>query len=326
MTMRRREFITLIGGAATWPLAARAQQAMPVVGFLGVRSARVDALLVAAIRTGLAETGYVEGRNLRIEYRWAEGQIDRLPALAGDLLGRRVAVLMTGGNAAAPAARAATTTIPIVFSTGGAPVKDGLVASLSQPGGNLTGVTTLARELGAKRLGLLQELVPKATTFGLLANPDDASAEAQARTVEEGARAIGRQLLVLKVRTEDEIDAAFTRLVQQRVSALLVSSDAFLRSRGKQIVQLAARHAIPTMYTVREDASVGGLISYGTNFADMYRQVGIYAGRILKGEKPADLPVMQPTKFELFINLKAAKALGLEVPPMLLARADEVIE
>jgi putative ABC transport system substrate-binding protein len=329
--MRRRNFIALLGGAAAspivWPLAARAQQAaMPVIGFLGARSLDVDADLVDAIRRGLTETGYVEGRNLRIEYRWADGQINRLPALATDLVGRRVAVIMTGGNAAAPAAKAATKSIPIVFSTGDDPVNYGLVASLSRPGGNLTGVTTFARELVTKRLGLLRELAPQATTIALLVNPDDPTGEAQMVPAEAAARAIGRQLLVMRARSEQEIDAAFMKIGERQVGALLISSDAFLRSRRNQIVALTARHALPTMYNVREDAEAGGLISYGADFVDGYRKVGVYAGRILKGEKPADLPIQQPTKFQLVINLKTATTLGLTVPPNLLATADEVIE
>jgi putative tryptophan/tyrosine transport system substrate-binding protein len=326
--MKRREFITLLGGAAiTWPLAARAQQpAMPVIGFLDARSLDVDADLVAAIRQGLTETGYVEGRNLRIEYRWAEGQINRLPALATDLVGRRVAVIMTGGNAAAPAAKAATKSIPIVFSTGDDPVTQGLVDSLSRPGGNLTGVTTFARALVTKRLGLLQELAPQATTIALLVNPDDPTGGAQTIATETAARAIGRQLVVMQARSEREIDAAFMMIVERQVGALLIGSDAFLRSRRNQIVALTARYALPTMHNVREDAEAGGLISYGADFVDGYRKVGVYAGRILKGEKPADLPIQQPTKFQLVINLKTAKALGLTVPPNLLATADEVIE
>jgi putative tryptophan/tyrosine transport system substrate-binding protein len=326
--MRRRNFIALLGGAAAaLPLAARAQQAaMPTVGFLGARSRDVDADLVAAIRQGLTETGYVEGQSLRIEYRWAEGQINRLPALAAELVDRRVVVIMTGGNAAAPAAKAATKTIPIVFSTGDDPVRYKLVDSLSRPGGNLTGVTTFARELVSKRLGLLQELAPQATTISLLVNPDDPTGEVQTIAVEAAARAIGRLLLVMRARSEREIDAAFMKIVERQVGALLISSDAFLRSRRDQIIALTARHALPTMYNVREDAEAGGLISYGADFVDGYRKVGVYAGRILKGEKPADLPVQQPTKFQLVINLKTAKALGLTVPSNLLATADEVVE
>jgi putative ABC transport system substrate-binding protein len=325
--MRRRDFIAAISGAIAWPVATRAQQAAaPVIGFLDARSPSVDADLVAAVRAGLAETGHVEGQNLQIEYRWAEGEINRLPGLAADLVKRGVTVIMTGGNAAAPAAKAATATIPIVFSTGDDPVRVGLVASLSRPGGNLTGVTSFAREIVTKRLGLLLELVPKANTIALLANPDDPTGGIQTSDADSAARAIGRQLLVLRVHTEREIDAAFATMAERQVGALLISSDAFLRSRRNQIIGLASGQALPTMFNVREDAVAGGLISYGADFVDGYRKVGVYTGRILNGTKLSDLPVQQPTKFQLVINLKAARKLGLEVPPTLLARADEVIE
>jgi putative ABC transport system substrate-binding protein len=324
--MRRREFITLIGGAtAAWPLAARAQQ-MPVIGYLGARSSDADRQLLVAIRQGLSETNYSEGKNLRIEYRWAEGQYSRLSALAADLVSLHVAVIMTGGNAAAPAAKAATTTIPVVFSTGSDPVNDGLVDSLNQPHGNLTGVTTLATQLNAKQLGLLKELVPNATTIALLTNPESPFAKLIINEVSAAALTIGSELLVVKASTERDIDSAFATLVQRKCGGLLVSSDGFLVTRRNQIIALAARHAVPTIYNRREYAADGGLISYGASFEDMYRQVGVYAGRILKGAKPADLPVLQPTKFNLVINLKTAKTLGITIPSGVLAIADEVIE
>ena len=326
--MKRRRFISLLGGAAAaWPLAASAQQpAMPVIGLLGTRSLEVDGHLVAAVRQGLSETGYFDGQNLHIEYRFAEGRLNRLPAMAAELVDRRVVVMVAAGGPAALVAKAATTTIPIVFSTGSDPVKDGLVESLNQPRGNLTGVTTLAGELGSKQVKLLQEVLPQPTTFAFLTNPEQASAAPQTTALETAARAIGRQLLVLRVSTEREIDAAFAKLAQQRIRALLVSSSAFLTTRVNQIVVLAAHYAIPTLYPIREYVAAGGLISYGTSFAAAYRQVGVYVGRILKGTKPADLPVQLPTKFELVINLKTTKTLGLDIPPGVLAIADEVIE
>ena len=318
--MRRRQFIKLLGGVATaLPLAARAQQpVMPVVGFLSTRSAATDAGILVALRQGLSESSFVEGRNLAIEYRYAEGQIDRLPSLAADLVRRQVTVIVaTGGVYGATAAKAATANIPIVFTTAGDPVKEGLVQSLNRPGNNLTGVTTSFAEAGAKRLELLREIVPKATAI---------NSSSEANGVRAAARLSGQPIEVLQASTEREIDAVFATLINARLDGLLIAPDAFFGTQVSQLVTLAARHAIPTLYWRREFVDAGGLVSYGSHLADALRLAGIYAGRILKGEKPRDLPVQQPTRFELVINLKTAKVLGLEISPMLLARADQAIE
>jgi putative ABC transport system substrate-binding protein len=326
--MRRREFSTLLGGAATastvWPSPLSAQQkAMPVIGYLGAATPSLAALNVAALRQGLSETGYVEGQNLTIEYRWAEGRLDRLSALVADLVGRKVDVIVVAGGApAAQAAKGATSTIPIVFASGDA-VGDGLVASLARPGGNLTGVSFLTFELNAKRFELLSELVPQAKVIALLVDPNIPATERGIRAVQEAAQAKGVQLHILKASTESDIDAA---LVERQAGALVISPNPFFYSRREQIVALAARHAVPAIYELRDFVKAGGLISYGASFTAVFRQVGIYTGRILKGAKPADLPVVQPTTFELVVNLKTAKALGLTIPPSILSRADEVIE
>jgi putative ABC transport system substrate-binding protein len=326
--LERREFITLVGGAAAWPLVADAQQpTMPLVGFLRSTSLADATHLVTGFRQGLKEAGFVEGQNVAVEYRWAEGQYDRLPALAADLARRQVSVIVSGGGPPAVlAAKAATTTIPIVFSLGADPVGLGIVASLNRPGANITGVYQFATGLEAKRLGLLHEMVPKATTIAVLVNPNFSDAENQLRDVQEAADRLGVQLVVVRANAESEFDAAFSTLIKQRAGALLVGASPFFNGRREQLVVLAARNAVPAIFEWRDFAAAGGLMSYGTSLADAYRQAGVYAGRILKGAKPADLPVQQPTKFELVINLKTAKTLGLEIPPTLLARADEVIE
>jgi putative ABC transport system substrate-binding protein len=328
VTMKRREFITLLGGAtAAWPLAARAQQpAMPVVGFLHFRSPDDFANLLAAFRRGLAENGYVEGQTVTIDYRWAEGQYDRLGAMAAELARQPVAVLVAGAEPAVLAAKAATSTVPIVFSIGSDPVELGLVASYNRPGGNATGINMLTTTLEAKRLGLLHQLVPQATTLGVLLHSDYPTAERQLSDVQTAVRAANLQIHVLRVSNDHEIDAAFETIAQQHIAALTVVGSTFFDTRREHLVALAARHAVPAMYQFREYAAAGGLMSYGIDLADVYRQVGIYTGRILKGAKPAELPVLQPTKFEFVINLKTAKALDLTSPPGLLAIADEVIE
>ena len=325
--MRRRAFIRMIAGSAVaWPLTARAQQpAMPVVGFLSSRSATDSALQVAAFRQALSEAGYVEGRNVAVDYRWAEGQYDRLRGMAEQLVGRQVSVIFAGGPAA-HVAKVATRSIPIVFVSGEDPVKFGLVASFNKPGGNVTGVTTFNAVLGSERFELLHELVPNAAIVALLVNPQYPSAESEIREMQAAAHSIGRNLVVLNASTESEIDAAFVELAQQGVGGLIVTGDPFFVSRREKLVALAARHMLPTIYVQREFAVAGGLIGYGTNITDAYRQAGIYAGRILKGAKPADLPVVQPTKFDFVINLKTAKVLGLDISPKLLALASEVIE
>jgi putative ABC transport system substrate-binding protein len=327
--MKRRELMfLLLGGAVATARTARAQQkAMPVIGFLSARPAGVSAPLVAAFRQGLSEAGYTEGQNVAIEYRWADGRYDRLPALAADLVGRKVDVIVaSGGPPSARAAQIATATIPITFVVGTDPVELGLVASLARPGGNLTGVSMQMTELNAKRLELLSELVPQARVIALLVNPNYPGAEGIMREVQEAARATGVQILILKARTEGEIDAAFTTLVQRHVDALVVGNDSFFDSRIEQFVALAGRDAVSAIYDQREFPDSGGLMSYGTSLTSVYRQLGIYAGKILSGAKPADLPVQQPTRFELVLNMKTAKALGLTVPQSILARADEVIE
>ena len=327
--MQRREFITLLGGAAAgWPLAARAQQkGMPVIGFLGSTSPGPYAPFVAAFRQGLSEGGYIDGRNVAIEYRWAEGHYDRLPALAADLVRQRVAVILaTGSTAPALAAKAATAEIPIVFESGGNPVAAGLVASLNRPGGNVTGVTVIFSALVPKRLDLLHQLVPKAAVLGALVNPNYPEADLQRRELQEAAKTLGRPIEIQDADTPTEIEAAFAVLVERKVDALLIAKDPTFLTRRDQIIALAARHIVPTIYGLRQYADEGGLVSYGPSLTEALRQGGIYVSRILNGAKPAELPVMQPTVFELVINLKTAKALGLAVPQLLLAQADDVIE
>jgi ABC-type uncharacterized transport system substrate-binding protein len=327
--VKRRDFITLLGGAAVaWPLTAWAQQpTMPVIGFLGTGSPQSDAFRVAAVRQGLIEAGYAEGRNVAFEYGWAEDHYERLPALAVELVRREVAVIAAiGGITSAVAAKSATANIPIVFEAGGDPIKLGLVASLNRPGGNITGVSFLVGTLVAKQFEVLHETVPKAALIGFLVNPTIADAEAQTKNARVAAEMLGQKLLVVQARTDNELETAFVTLVQQRAGALVVGADPFFGSRRDKLVKLAAHQKIPTIYFLREFASAGGLMSYGTSITEALRIVGLYAGRVLKGEKPADLPVQQSTKVELVINLKTARALGLDIPLPLIGRADEVIE
>ena len=326
--MRRREFVTLLGGAAAWPLAAHAQQpAIPLIGFLSSRSLNDSRHLVDAFRTGLQANGYIEGQNLSVEYRWAEGQYDRLPALAAELVRSRVAVLVTtGGEPSVLAAKAATSSIPIVFTTGGDPVKMGLVPSLSRPGGNATGISLLTTAPEAKRLGILHELAPRAGVVGVLIDPNYQQAEDQAREVREAAKALDLQIEIALAGKDQELESAFASLAQSHAAALLVTADPFFDTRRDRIIALAAQFRLPAIYQFRDYVVAGGLVSYGVSLADGYRQVGIYAGRVLKGDKPSDLPIYQAIKFEFVLNLKTARALGLQVPPMLSALADEVIE
>jgi putative ABC transport system substrate-binding protein len=326
--MRRREFIGLIGSSAVWPIATRAQQlTMPVVRFLGTGSPESDAFRAAAVRQGLMETGYVEGRNVSFQYRWAENRYERLPALVADLVRREVAVIVAiGGNTSAVAAKPATTTIPIIFAIGGDPINMGLVASLNRPGGNITGVAFLVATLVAKQFEVLHEAVPKTELIGYLINPTVANYDPDTKDILAAAESVNQKLLVVKARTESELEAAFVTLVQQRVGALVVGGDPFFLTRRAQIAEFSVRNKVPTIYPLKEYAMAGGLMSYGTSITEAHRIAGLYAGKILKGEKPADLPVQQSTKVELIINLKTAKALGIALPLSLLGRADEVIE
>jgi putative ABC transport system substrate-binding protein len=326
--MKRRQFVTLLGGAAAWPRAARAQQPkLPVIGFLNTGSAGPFAQYVAGLLKGLNESGFSVGRNVEIEYRWAEGRYDRLPALAAELVGRPANVIVAcGGEPSGLAAKAATSNIPIVFLAGGDPVKAGLVSSLNRPTGNLTGISQFTYSLEAKRLGLLHELAVTADPIAVLINQSNPNAPNQVRDLQEAAARAGVQLLLLPIDVDTDLDPVFATLVEKRVNALLISADPFFNARRAQIVALAARAKVPAMYEFREFAVAGGLMSYGSNLVEAYRQAGVYTGRILNGAKPTELPVLQPTIFELVINLNTAKALGMEVPPMLLARADEVIE
>ena len=325
--MRRQEFIALLGrGAAAWPLAARAQQAMPVVGFLRDATAAGSGFLVSGLRKGLAEVGFVEGQNLTIEYAWSEGRSEQLSALAAELVGRHVPVIVSSANNATNAAKAATSTIPIVFAVNNDPVTSGLVASLNRPGGNLTGVSYQTSELGAKRLGLMHEMVPKVAEFAVLAHPTYATSAPFISDVEVAARRLGLRIAVFHASTESEIDAAFAALSTRRLGALLMAGSPLFTSRPERIIALAGRYGVPTMYTQREFVDAGGLVSYGTNLREVYRLAGVYAGRILKGDKPADLPVLLPTKFELVINTRTAKAQGIAISDNLLSLADEVIE
>ena len=324
---KRREFITLLGGAAAWPLAARAQQSMPVIGFMSARSPEDSVHLLEAFRRGLKEGGFVEGQNVVIEFRWARGEYDRLPEMAADLVSRRVSVLTAvGGDPSPRAAKRATSTIPIVFGIGGDPVSDGLVESFNRPGGNVTGVTLMTNLMESKRFGLLRDLVPDAQLVGALLNPSFAPSARQSQQIEEAARSIGQRLIVAKASTDEELDAAFTALVRERAHALLVAAGPYFDTRRDRIVGFAQRQRLPAIYHFREYVLAGGLLSYGISLTDAYRQFGVYTATILKGAKPADLPVLQPTKFELVINLKTAKTLGLKISDNLLTLADEVIE
>jgi len=325
--LKRREFISLLGGAAAWPLAARAQQPMPVIGVLSPRSPAVDAALISVIRQGLTDTGFVEGRNVALDYRWADGQYDRVVTLAADLVQRKAAVIIAmGGEISAAAAKKVTSTVPIVFLVGSDPVRSGLVSSLNRPGGNITGASSFIFDLEPKRLGLMRELRPAAATIAILVNPNSPNAEMQVKDIQSAARNLGQEIDILTASTVREIDAAFAKLVRMRVHALLVAGDPVFFNRASQIVVLATRHAIPALYSRREFVAVGGLMSYGSTTEEGYRMAGVYAGRILKGEKPGDLPIQLPTKFEFVINLSTARALDIDVPDTLLARADEVIE
>ncbi len=324
--MKRRAFITLLGGAAAWPFAARAQQTMPVIGFLRNTLQEDSVYLVTALRQGLKEAGYVEGQNIAIAYRWAENQSDRIPALAADLVRSQCAVIITGGNAPTFAVKTATSSVPIVFVTGEDPVNTGLVASINRPTGNATGVTFYGGALVAKQLEVLREVVPKATEIGMLVNPTSPAAQEQSRNAQVAASVLGLKIHILNASNERDIEAAFATFAQRRVEALIFGGDALFTGQRERLVTLAARHAMPAVYNLREFVAAGGLISYGASSSQAYRQAGIYAGRILKGEKPSDLPVILPSKFELVINLKTAKSLGLELPWFLQQRADEVIE
>jgi ABC-type uncharacterized transport system substrate-binding protein len=329
MSIRRREFITALGGAAAWPIAAGAQQRMHVIGYFSGRSPSTDAPMLAAFRQGLNTAGYFEGKNVAIEFRWAEGRFDRLPALAADLVGRKVDLIVTaGGDAIALAAKAATSTIPIVFNASNDPVEAGIVRNFARPGENLTGVSSILSTLIPKQIGLVRDLAPNAAVVGVLINPESLGKLIAARTaeMERAGRAIGRRVIILRASTDAEIDMTFASFAQQKTEVLLVTSSPFFVTRTEKLVALAAGHALPTMYFRRELVDAGGLISYSSSTVEMYHQMGVYAGRILKGDKPGDLPVWQPTKFELVINLKTAKALGLTIPPGVLAIADEVIE
>jgi putative tryptophan/tyrosine transport system substrate-binding protein len=325
--MKRREFIVLISGTAALVVSARAQQpSLPVIGYLESASQGQFADLIPAFRKGLSETGYLDGQNVRIEYRWAEGQYDRLPTLTAELVRDHATIIFTTALISAQAAKGVTTTVPIVFVSGPDPVQFGLVASLNRPGGNLTGITLFTSTVGAKRLQLLRELLPAATTFAFIVNPSNTRADSDVEEMETAARALGQQIIVAKAGTDRDLETAFAALAQRSIQALVIGGDPFFNGQAQQLVALASHYAIPTVYPLHEFATAGGLMSYGSSISDAYRQAGIYAGHILKGAKPADLPVMQPTKFELVINLKTARTLGVEIPPTLLARADEVIE